>query len=84
MTHPGKLRRSTFFTGRPVPLPFRKRLHYKDCSENNLSHVIGAVEFARWETSWALDFKQKKMFGDYHVAVGGHGDAEPADDMSET
>ena len=46
--------------------------------------MIGTVEFARWETSWTLNFKQKKkLFGDYHVAVGGPGDAEPADDVSE-
>jgi len=61
---PRQIETLNLFTCRPVSLPFRKRLHYKDCSENNFSHVIGTVEFARWETSWTLDFKQKKqLFG---------------------
>ncbi len=72
------------FTARPLSLPYRKRLHFKDCSHDNWAPVIGTVEFERWETCWTLRFKEKKrLFGDFHVAVGGAGDAEPVDDQPE-
>ena len=68
------------FTNRPLNLPYRKRLHYKDCSLDNLSPVIGTIAFEKWCDSWTLPYKEKKtLFGDFLISVGGPGDAEPDD-----
>ena len=68
------------FTTRPLNLPYRKRLHYTDCSLDNLSPVIGTIAFEKWSDSWTLTYKDKKhLFGDFLICVGGPGDAEPDD-----
>ena len=36
---PRQIETLNLFTRRPVSLPFRKRLHYKDCSENTICHI---------------------------------------------
>ena len=73
------------FTHRPLTLPFRKRLHYTDCSIDNLSPVIGTISFDKWSESWTLAYKDKKLlFGEYLVSVGGPGDAEPDDGFMAT
>ena len=48
------------FTNRPMNFPYRKRLHFTDCSLANLSAVIGALAFERWSDSWTLTYKDKK------------------------
>ena len=71
------------FTCRPLHFPYRKRLHYTDCSLDNLSPVIGTISFERWSESWTLTYKDnQKFFGDFFVSVGGLGDVEPDDGCS--
>ena len=57
---------------KPFPCP-------KECSHSNLAPVIGTVPFTRWDEAWTQTFKEKKrIFGSFHTAVGGPGDAEAA------
>ena len=67
----------------PLNLPYRKRLHYTDCSLDNLSPVIGTIAFEKWSDSWTLTYKDKKnLLGEFLISVGGPGDAEPDDGCS--
>ena len=67
----------------PLNLPYRKRLHYTDCSLDNLSPAIGTIAFEKWSDSWTLTYKDKKnMFGEFLTYVGCPGDAEPDDGCS--
>ena len=66
------------FTNRPLDLPYRKRLHYTDCSLDKLSPAIGTIAFEKWSDSWTLTYKDKKnIVGKILISVGGPGDAEP-------